>query len=116
MEFCSKFIAKFKIISLKLASSPCEIGICAVFCGEILNHTSAVLATPCRLTMRVNLSAQRNKEPIRRMARATRRYDATQRADRLFSIAKAKSGPPIAILKFHGSLICNFEILRGVHS
>ena len=33
LEFCSKFIAQFKIISLKLAPSPHEIGICAVFCG-----------------------------------------------------------------------------------
>lgn len=62
MEFCSKFIAKFKII------------------------TSAVLATPCRLTMRVNLSArniqsaQRNKEPMRKDGR---RSDTTQRRERI---------------------------------
>ena len=40
MEFCSKFIAKFKIISPELASSPREIGICAVFCGA--NFKSSV--------------------------------------------------------------------------
>ena len=62
--FCSKFIAKFKII------------------------TSAVLATPYRLTMRVNLSA-RNIQSARNAIKSRyegwhgRRGDTTQRRERI---------------------------------
>lgn len=121
LEFCSKFIAKFKIISLKLAPSPREIGICAVFCGANFNHTSAVLATPCRLRMRANLSAcdiQSARNAIKsRCERHGRHGDTTQCRQRTGCFAtKAESGPPIAVLKFHGPLICNFKILRNVRS
>ena len=48
LEFCSKFIAKFKIISLKLAPSPREIGYAPFFAAQISDHTihPAVLAAP----------------------------------------------------------------------
>ena len=90
LEFCSKFIAKFKIISLKLAPSPREIGICAVFCGA--NFRSCIRRARDAMSLedaskfkrlRHSKRAQRNKEPMRK-ARAARRYDATQAADRLF--------------------------------
>ena len=86
LEFCSKFIAKFKIISLKLTSSPREIGICAVFCGAnfksyIHRARSAMTLDDASKFKRLQRSkrAQRNKEPMRK-ARAARRYDATQAA------------------------------------
>lgn len=84
LEFCSKFIAKFKIISLKLAPSPREIGICAVFCGA--NFRSCIRRARSAMTLDDASKfkrLQRNKEPMRK-ARAARRYDATQAADRLF--------------------------------
>ena len=123
LEFCSKFIAKFKIISLKLTSSPREIGICAVFCGANFNHTSAALATPCRLTMRVNLSAcdiQSARNAIKSRCKRHRTGGAAIRRNAesgsAFSATKAESGSPVAVLKFHRSLICNFKILRNVRS
>ena len=90
LEFCSKFIAKFKIISLKLAPSPREVGICAVFCGA--DFKSYIRRTRDAMSLedaskfkrlRHSKRAQRNKEPMRK-ARAARRYNATQAADRLF--------------------------------
>ena len=99
LEFCSKFIAQFKII------------------------TSAVLATPCRLTMRVNLSAyniQSARNAIKSRCKRNRTGGAAIRRNAesgsVISTTKAKSGPPIAILKFYGPLICNFKILWSVRS
>ena len=86
-------------LSLKLASSPCKIGICAVFCGT--NFKSYIRRARDDMSLddaskfkrlRHSKRAQRNKEPIRRMARATRRYDATQRADRLFRLRRQRAG------------------------
>lgn len=97
LEFCSKFIAKFKIISLKLASSPREIGICAVFCGA--NFRSCIRRARDAMSLedaskfkrlRHSKRAQRNKEPMRK-ARAARRYDATQAADRLFRLPRQRA-------------------------
>ncbi len=81
LEFCSKFIAKFKIISLKLASLPREIGICAVFCGA--NFKSYI--HPARDAISLDDAskfkhAQRNKEPMRKDGR---RGNTTQRRQRI---------------------------------
>lgn len=97
LEFCSKFIAKFKIISLKLAPSPCEIEICAVFYSAnfksyIRRACSAMSLDDASKFKRLQHSkrAQRNKEPIRK-TRAARRYDATQIADRLFRLRRQRA-------------------------
>ena len=89
LEFCSKFIAKFKIISLKLASSPREIGICAVFCGA--NFKSYIRRARDDMSLddaskfkrlRHSKRAQRNKEPMQKTPHG-QRGDTTQRRERI---------------------------------
>ena len=123
LEFCSKFIVKFKITSPKLAPSPREIGICAVFCGA--NFRSCIRRTRDAMSLddaskfkrlRHSKRAQRNKSRCKRHRTGSAAIRRNAGNGSVISATGAESGPSIAVLKFHGPLICNFKILRNVRS